>query len=97
MATKKTRPASRIEHFNKVVKNMFTESDNSTFDYTKILAFIAVIIGLSLQVYSVVFQGQHFDMNTFGIGIGALFAGLAAALGFKKETDISIEKDTTNV
>ena len=70
----------------KLVKDIFTETDNNTFDFVRILASIAVIVGLYLQVYSIVIQQHVFDMNTFGIGVAALFAGLAAALGFKKET-----------
>lgn len=77
----------------KLIKDVFTETDNDTFDFVRILASVAVIVGLYLQVYSIVVQQHTFDMNTFGIGVAALFAGLAAALGFKKETSIDNSSD----
>lgn len=68
--------------------HLFTEADNHTFDLTKILALLSIIVGLSMVVFSVVKNGQPFIFQDFGIGVGALFTGLGVALGFKKESNV---------
>ena len=67
-------------------KHLFTEVDNSTFDLSKILAAASVINALGLTIYVVAWKGQPFDLQAYGIGISALFAGTAALLKFKKES-----------
>ncbi len=69
-----------------IVKQLLTESDNVTHDLYRYLAIASIITGLALQVYSIVDRDQVFDMQTFGIGIGTLFAGVGIALSLKKET-----------
>jgi hypothetical protein len=68
-----------------VIRQLVTESDNTTHDLYRYLALASIVVGLSLMIYSVVVKGQPFDMQTFGIGVGALFAGVGVALGLKKE------------
>lgn len=46
-----------------------------------------------LVVYSVVWRGEKFDVQTFGIGMASLFAGMGAALGLKKESTHAQGKD----
>jgi hypothetical protein len=65
---------------------MFTEVDNKTFDLSKILAALSVVTSLILSVYSVVWRGDSFDVNSYGMGMAALFAGTAALLKFKKDS-----------
>lgn len=67
-----------------VLRQLMTERDNRTHDIYRYLALLAIVVGLALNVYAVV-KGQPFDMQTFGIGTGALFAGMGVALGLKKE------------
>ena len=74
-----------LKHF---LTHLFTEADNNTFDLTRILAFISIIVGLSMVVFSVVKNSQPFIFQDFGIGVGALFTGLGVALGFKKESNV---------
>lgn len=69
-----------------VIRQLLTESDNVTHDLYRYLAILAIVTGLGLQVYAIGWKGQPFDMQTFGVGIGALFAGVGVALGLKKET-----------
>lgn len=66
---------------------MFTETDNHTFDLSKVLALWAVVNGLALTVYEVVWKGTTFNFQDYGIGVGLLFGGLAAVLTLKKETN----------
>ncbi len=64
---------------------MFTEADNFTQDLYRYLSCLAIVVALSLQVYVVVWKGQPFDMQQFGIGVGVLFVGMGAALRLKAE------------
>ena len=66
------------------IRQLMTDSDNVTHDLYRYLAVISIAVGLSLSIYSVV-KGQPFDMQTFGIGVGSLFAGVGVAIGLKKE------------
>jgi hypothetical protein len=70
--------------------DMLTESDNSTVDAVRVLALVAVIIGLALQIWVVVRwfgpAPQPFDFQNFGIGVGALFGGVGIALKLKPES-----------
>ena len=68
------------------LKGMFTEVDNQTFDMSKALAALSVLTALGLAIYSVVWKGDTFDLNAYGMGIAALFAGTAALLKFKKDS-----------
>ena len=72
----------------KATKHMLTEPDNETYDVAKFLAVLSVIAAIVFQGHNVLITHIVFDMQNFGIGIGALFAGVAAALGFKKDTPI---------
>ena len=63
-----------------IIRQLLTESDNVTHDIYRYLAVISIAVGLSLSIYSVV-KGQPFDMQTFGIGVGSLFAGGAISKG----------------
>ena len=67
-------------------QHLFTESDNVTFDATKVLAALAILTGLGLAIVSVVWKNAPLDMQDYGTGMGLLFAGVGAALGFKKES-----------
>lgn len=70
----------------KVLLDWFTEVDNKTFDITKALAVVSVLTGVGLAIFSVVFKGQLFNYQDYGLGTAALFAGVGMALGLKKES-----------
>ena len=67
-----------------IIRQLLTESDNVTHDLYRYLAVASVVSGLALPVYAVL-KGQLFDMQAFGVGTGALLAGVGVALGLKKE------------
>ena len=75
-----------MDRIKKFLNDLFTEVDNRTFDLSKVLAVMAVINGLGLTIYEVVWKGTTFNMESYGLGVGLLFGGLAAVLTFKKET-----------
>lgn len=70
----------------KIMKLLFTETDNETYDIAKILATLSVAVGLCLSIYAVIINKNPFDIVQFGTGIGLLFSGTAALLKFKKDT-----------
>ncbi len=70
-----------------LLQHLLTESDNVTHDLYRYLSVAAIVTGLGLQIYAIGWKGQLFDMQTFGVGVGALFAGVGVALGLKKETE----------
>lgn len=75
-----------MDKVKKFLNDLFTETDNHTFDLAKVLALLSVINGLALTVYEVVWKGTAFNFQDYGVGVGLLFGGLAAVLTFKKET-----------
>jgi len=68
-----------------VARELMTESDGITHDLYRYLSVLSICVGLCLSVFAV-YKGQPFAMQDFGIGIGALFAGVGVALGLRKET-----------
>lgn len=59
---------------------LITGEDNATLEPAYAWWALAILIGLGLEIYSVV-KGKPFDLQAYGIGIGALLA--AAGLGKK--------------
>jgi hypothetical protein len=68
-----------------ILRQMFTETDNETHDGGKWAAALMTLTGLGLQIYAVVGNKQAFDMQAFGVGCGALAAGVGAMLKLKPE------------
>ena len=75
-----------MNKIKKILNDWFTEVDNRTFDITKVLAVLSILTGIGLAIFSVVFKGQLFNYQDYGLGTAALFAGVGIALGMKKET-----------
>lgn len=72
----------------KFISDLFTESDNKTWDLIRIIAGLLSVSVVGFTVLSLL-KGNAFDMMNFGTGTGALLGGIGAALGFKKDTPIS--------
>lgn len=75
-----------------IFRDLLTDNDNETHDLYRYLALGSIVVGLGLNVYAVI-KGQPFDMQTFGIGVGALFAGVGVALGLKKDMPVPGAKE----
>lgn len=71
----------------KIVNQLLTGVDNETHDFMRWLGCASGISALGLQIYVVLTGKQQFDMQQFGIGLGALFAAVGAAIGLKKDTE----------
>jgi hypothetical protein len=66
----------------------FTGRDNFTVDAFRVLAVVAVVIGMGLEVFVVIWRaGQGFDLQAYGIGIGGLLLAAGGALKLKESTE----------
>lgn len=70
-----------------VLRDLFTGRDGVTHDVVRWLAVLSIVVGLGLAVYVVVVKGQPFDLQSFGLGIGAVFLSVGGALKLKAETE----------
>ena len=67
-----------------VARQLLTESDNATHDLYRWIALFGAVAGIGYQGYAI-YSGQSFDIQSFGIGMGSLLAGVGVALGLKKD------------
>lgn len=77
----------------KLLMDCFTTADGQSFDIGRLLWAQGVIVFLALAIYSVVRQNHQFDMQSFGIGLGATLAAGGAALGWKHKTEPGASND----
>lgn len=68
--------------FKKLIQ-LITGDDNVTLEPSYFFAALAFLVGLGLEIYSVVY-GKTFDMQAYGIGAGALLTGLGLSDKFRK-------------
>lgn len=71
----------------KILKDMFTGKDNQTYSALRIGWFIMLIHALALSSYDVYVLKAHFDMQSFGIMVGAIVAAGGIALGQAAKTE----------
>jgi hypothetical protein len=69
-----------------IVKQLLTGKDNKTHDIGRWMIFISFIVGLGLEVYSVVGE-KVFDLQQFGVGVGVMLAGFGAGTKLKETTE----------
>lgn len=66
-----------------ILKQVLTEDDaNSVYCPIRLLATFVVLTYISLSIFSTIHTGT-FDMQSFGIGAGAVIAAAGAAIGMK--------------
>lgn len=70
-----------------IVNQLLTGKDGYTHDVVRWLAVLCVVEALALVAYAVIWRGQAFDLQAFGIGCGALFVSVGAALKLKSDTE----------
>ena len=68
---------------NTILRQLLTDRDNVSYDVVRVLAVLSIVVALSLAVYAVVWKGQVFSLQDFGIGIGAVFLSVGGALKMK--------------
>lgn len=67
-----------------IARQLLTESDNATHDLYRYIALCSAVSGIAFQGYAI-YRGQPYSIQDFGVGMGALLAGVGVALGLKKE------------
>jgi hypothetical protein len=67
------------------LKNMATEPNNENLCPVRIIALVGTLQGLGMEFYSVIIQHAAFDIQQFGIGLGAVLTTAGIALGMKKD------------
>ena len=65
------------------IKSGFTTAQGE-LDDARVSAFLLVIAYIAHQGYAI-HEGQHFDAQAFGIGAGALAAGIGVWFGQRKD------------
>ena len=69
------------------LRHLVTGKDNQTHDVVRWGALLGTLQALGLTVYDVVIHAAHFNLQEFGLGMGALLGATGAALGLKKDTE----------
>jgi hypothetical protein len=70
-----------------MLKDLVTLADGETHDIGRWFAVLAGGNGLFLAAWDVIHNGAHFDAQAYGIGMGALAAGVGAFLNLKAKTE----------
>lgn len=67
-------------------RSLFTGVDNRTWDIGRILWAVSVVVGLGLVIHAQL-ADKAFDIQNYGIGIGALLTGGGLGLKLKENTE----------
>jgi hypothetical protein len=71
----------------KFIRDLFTESDGTTWDLGRVQGTIGFATFLLLSTYAYTWKGDKFDPQTWGIGFGAVVTAYGAMILLKdKET-----------
>lgn len=68
------------------VHNTFTEPDNKTICPVRVIAIFGTVQGLGMQSWDVFANHVAFNLEQFGIGLGAILTTAGVALGLKKDS-----------
>ena len=69
------------------LRQMMTGKDNLTVDLFRILAAASVLVALVLECISVLLPEHPFDIQAYGMGIGAVLLAAGGALNLKAKTE----------
>lgn len=75
------------------IQQAFTGRDNVTVDVVRVLAVVSFVVGIGLEIFVVGWKALRpdatvsFDLQAYGIGLGALFATVGVALKLKADTE----------
>ena len=68
------------------IHNMLSETDNKTICPVRVIAVFGRIQGLAMQAWDFFVNHAAYDLEKFGIGLGAVLATAGAALAVKKDS-----------
>ena len=64
-----------------MLRSIITEDDaDQVYDPLRIAFLVTVVVAIGLQVYTVVWQDNAFNIQDFGIGMGSLLGATGAGL-----------------
>jgi len=70
-----------------LLRHIFTGKDNCTYDIGRIMGFAIVLEFLALAAWTVCVNKMAFDMQSFGIGSGAIVGTWGAAMKLKEKSE----------
>lgn len=71
----------------KLLRDISTLSDNSTYDVVRVLTVLAMIVFLLLACVDVAYK-HSFDMMTFAAAFASIVASAATALRIKQSAEV---------
>jgi len=72
----------------KFVKDLLTGIDGESYDIGRVLWALACLVGFGLEIHGV-YANTPFDLQQYGIGVGALLGSGALSLKLKSTTEPS--------
>lgn len=75
-----------LEKIKSAFLQIVTEGDNKTHCFVRWTALLGTAQGLGMQAWDVFGNHAAFDLEHFGIGLGAILATAGAAMGLKRDT-----------
>jgi hypothetical protein len=83
-----------MEKLQLFVQHMLTGRDNLTYDLGRVLWALAFVFGVGIATYCAI-NGKSFDLQNYGIGVGALLLAGGAALKLKENTEPKSKDEST--
>lgn len=75
-----------FDKLKKWTHNVFSETDNETICPVRLIAVFGTLQGLGMQAWDVFGNHAAFNLEQFGIGLGAILTTAGVALGLKKDS-----------
>ncbi len=72
----------------KFLKDSLTTANGVDYDLGRILWALAFLVGIGLEIFAVITH-RTFDLQQYGIGVGALLLAGGGALNLKAKTEPS--------
>ena len=63
------------------------DRDSRVYDLVRVGTAAALVVGMGLTVYAVVWRGEMFDLTAFGTGIGLILAAGGGAMWARKDRE----------
>lgn len=70
-----------------ILRHLLTGQDNETHDLAHWIAVVSFLVAIGLTVYAVVVKAQPFDLQAYGLGMGALMVAFGGALKLKEKVE----------
>ena len=72
----------------KFIRDLLTaDRDSRVYDLVRVGTAAALVVGMGLTVYAVVWRGETVDLTAFGTGIGLILAAGGGAMWARKDRE----------